>query len=49
MKKIINIGLILIIAGAVLYLAGMLLENYANNMVATPKVTPTDPQPTLEK
>ncbi len=49
MKKMTKIALILMIVGAVLYLAGMLLENYANNMVETPKITPTGTQPTLGK
>lgn len=53
MKKMIKIPLILIIAGALFYLAGMLLEIYADRTNTAPGfqpgVGPTNPNPTLEK
>lgn len=49
MKKMIKIPLILIAVGALLYIAGVLLENYANRIETVPGfvpgVGPTQPLP----
>lgn len=57
MKKLIKIPVILIVLGALLYLAGVLLENYANRTntvpgfvpgigpTVTPPLTPTPTNP----
>lgn len=39
MKKLIKIPVILIVVGALLYLAGILLENYADSTITTPATT----------
>jgi hypothetical protein len=39
MKKLIKIPVILIVIGALLYLAGVLLENYADSTMTTPATT----------
>lgn len=49
MKKLIKIPVILIVVGALLYLAGVLLENYANRIETVPGFVPgkgpTEPLP----
>ena len=40
MKKMIKIPLILIVVGSLLYLAGVLLENYANRTNTVPGFVP---------
>jgi hypothetical protein len=54
MKKLIKIPVILIVVGALLYLAGVLLENYANRTNTVPGYVPgtgpsTNPNPTSGK
>lgn len=45
MKKMMKIGVILVVIGALLYLAGTLLEMYANRIDSSP----THSNPTSEK